>query len=197
MNSRLAANAADATSYTVPIVRPKAVKSRTVKYKQDFEMQSLRVGTGYDIHRTGLGRRLVLGGVTIPWEMGLIGHSDADVVLHAICDALLGAAGLGDIGELFPDTDARYKDAASGRFLAEVRQRVEQAGFRLVNVDVTVLAEKPRLAAHKAAIRASIANLCGIAPDAVGIKAATNEGLDAIGRGEAIACQAVVLLSKP
>lgn len=158
-------------------------------------MQSMRIGTGYDIHRTEVGRRLVLGGVVIPWDRGLVGHSDADVVLHAICDALLGAAGLGDIGELFPDSDPQHKDAASARFVTAVVQRVRAVGYAPVNVDVTILAEQPRLSTYKSAIRESVAGLCGLAASAVGIKAATNEGLDSIGRGEAIACQVVVLLA--
>jgi 2-C-methyl-D-erythritol 2,4-cyclodiphosphate synthase len=154
-----------------------------------------RIGTGYDIHRTAAGRPLVLGGVSIPSDRGLDGHSDADVVLHALCDALLGAAGLGDIGELFPDTEPRYCGVDSRRFVHEVLARVHDAGLRVQNADVTIIAERPRLAPHKPAIRDSLAQLLDIEPGCVGVKAATNEGLDALGRGEAIACWASVLLA--
>lgn len=154
-----------------------------------------RVGIGHDIHRTQAGRPLKLAGVEIPCEFGLLGHSDADVVLHALCDALLGAAGLGDIGELFPDTDPAYRNADSRIFVQEVLRRVRAAGFQVSNVDVTIHAERPRLAPHKPAMRASLAELLQLAPAAVNIKAATNEGLDAIGRGEAIACLAIAALT--
>ncbi|MFQ5807724.1 MAG: 2-C-methyl-D-erythritol 2,4-cyclodiphosphate synthase, partial [Phycisphaerae bacterium] len=136
------------------------------------------------------------GGVPIPHECGLAGHSDADIVLHALCDALLGAAGLGDIGELFPDSDPAYKDADSRRFVAEVLARVRTAGYSVNNVDVIIHAERPKLADHKARIKASLAALLGLPADAVGVKATTSEGLDAIGRGEALACWATVLLAK-
>lgn len=159
-------------------------------------MNAFRIGHGYDIHRIGPDRDLVLGGVTIPWDRGLIGHSDADVVLHAICDALLGAAGLGDIGQLFPDTDPQYRGAASWRFVEAVMERIRAAGYAVQNVDLTILAEKPKLAPHRETMRAAVAALCGLTPDAVGVKAGTNEGCDAIGRGEAIACHAVVLLGR-
>lgn len=154
-----------------------------------------RVGIGYDLHRTAPGRRLVLGGVEIAHELGLLGHSDADAVLHAVCDALLGAAGLGDIGELFPDTDPQYADADSRVFLAEVLARVNRAGYAVSNVDVIIHAQRPRLTAHKPAIRASLASLLSLPEQAVNVKATTNEGLDAIGRGEAIACWAVAALA--
>lgn len=154
----------------------------------------LRIGIGYDLHRLVPARPLVLGGVRILHERGLLGHSDADVVLHALCDALLGAAGLGDIGDLFPDTDPTYRDADSRRFLAEVRRRAEEAGYRVGNVDIIIHAQQPKLGPRKAQIQASVAELLGVAADAVGVKATTNEGLDAIGRGEAIGCWASVLL---
>lgn len=153
-----------------------------------------RTGIGYDLHRTAAGRPLVLGGVRIASEFGLSGHSDADVVLHAICDALLGAAGLGDIGELFPDTDPTHKDADSRVFITEVLRLVRDAGYAARNVDVVIHAERPKLAEYKPQIKASLAELLAISPDAVGVKATTNEGLDAIGRGEAIACWATILL---
>jgi 2-C-methyl-D-erythritol 2,4-cyclodiphosphate synthase len=153
-----------------------------------------RIGIGYDLHRTERRRPLILGGAAIPCEFGLAGHSDADVVLHALCDALLGAAGLGDIGELFPDTDPAYKDADSRRFLAEVLGRVGEAGYRVGNADVIIHAQRPKLGEHKGRIRAQLAELLGLPATSVGVKAKTNEGLDAIGRGEAIACWAAVLL---
>jgi 2-C-methyl-D-erythritol 2,4-cyclodiphosphate synthase len=153
-----------------------------------------RVGVGHDIHRLAPGRPLVLAGVRIPFEQGLLGHSDADVVLHAVCDALLGAAGLGDIGELFPDSEAAYKNAESTRFVAECLHRVRAAGWRVENVDVNILAERPILQAYKPQMRASLATLLEVAVEAVNIKAGTNEGLDAVGRGEALACLAVILL---
>ncbi len=155
---------------------------------------SFRTGLGYDLHRLVPGRPLVLGGVRLPYERGLLGHSDADVVLHALCDALLGAAGLGDIGELFPDTDPAWRGADSRTFVADVLGRVAAAGFRPGNVDLVIHAQQPRLGAVKAEIRSSVAGLLGLPPDAVGVKAKTNEGLDAVGRGEAIACWAAVLL---
>ena len=155
-----------------------------------------RIGVGYDLHRTAAGRPLILGGVRIPSEFGLSGHSDADVVLHAVCDALLGAAGIGDIGDLFPDTDPAFKDADSKRFVAEVLGSVREAGYEVGNVDVIIHAQRPKLAEHKLKIKASLAELLGIGADAVGVKATTNEGLDAIGRGEAIACWAAALLAR-
>ena len=153
-----------------------------------------RTGIGYDIHRVVPNRPLVLGGVRIPCDFGLLGFSDADVVLHALCDALLGAAGLGDIGELFPDSDPANAGADSRRFVADVVQRVREAGYTVENIDLIIQAERPRLTPHKPALRASIAKLLGITADLVGVKAATHEGMDAIGRGEAIACLASVLL---
>ena len=155
-----------------------------------------RVGIGYDLHRTAADRPLVLGGVRIEAPFGLLGHSDADVVLHALCDALLGAAGLGDIGELFPDTDPTWADADSRRFVEEVLRRVRDAGLVVENADIVIHAQEPRLSAYKSAIRASLATLLDISPGAVGLKATTNEGLDAIGRGQAIGCWAAVLLKR-
>lgn len=159
-------------------------------------MTVLRTGIGYDLHRTAEGRPLVLGGVQIPSEFGLAGHSDADVVIHALCDALLGAAGLGDIGELYPDTDPAFKDADSAVFLREVRERLAVVGFAIGNVDVVIHAERPKLSPHKPTIRAKLAELLAIDPDAVGVKATTNERVDAIGRGEAIACTAIALIHR-
>lgn len=155
-----------------------------------------RSGIGYDLHRTHRGRRLVLGGVEIPHEAGLLGHSDADVVLHAICDAMLGASGLGDIGELFPDNDPEYKDADSRTLLRQVVELVSEHDLELVNADVVIHAQTPNLRAHKPLIRSTLAELLGLAPSRVGVKATTNEGLDAIGQGRAIAALATVLLRR-
>jgi 2-C-methyl-D-erythritol 2,4-cyclodiphosphate synthase len=156
----------------------------------------MRVGSGHDTHRLEAGRPLVLGGVRVPHSRGLVGHSDADVVLHAVTDALLGAAGLGDIGDLFPDTDPAYKDADSSRFVAEAMRRLNQAGWRPVNLDVTIFAQEPKLGPVKGAIRDNVARLVGLPPDAVNVKAKTGEGVGHIGRGEAIGCHAVVLIAK-
>jgi 2-C-methyl-D-erythritol 2,4-cyclodiphosphate synthase len=154
-----------------------------------------RVGIGYDLHRLVVGRPLRLGGIVVPHDKGLVGHSDADVVLHAVIDAMLGAAGLGDIGERFPDTDPAYRDADSGQLLRQVFADMRAAGFRPACVDVIIHAEQPRLAGHKPAIRQSLAGLLELPIEAVNVKAKTNEGLDAIGRGEAIACWACVGLT--
>ena len=153
-----------------------------------------RIGIGYDIHRTQAGRPLLLGGVEIPHERGLMGHSDADVVLHAICDALLGAAGLGDIGELFPDSDPAFAGADSRELLRNVVNRIQAAGLRISNVDLVIHAEAPKLGPHKTRIRASLAELLSLPESAVGLKATTNERMGEIGRGEAMACWAAVLL---
>lgn len=153
-----------------------------------------RTGLGYDIHRTALGRRLVLGGVEIAADFGLVGHSDADVVLHALCDALLGAAALGDIGELFPDSDPQHAEADSRGFVRETLARVRGAGYEVVNVDLMILAERPKLGERKLEMRAVIAELLGLTIRDVGVKAGTNERLGEIGRGEALACLASALL---
>ncbi len=154
----------------------------------------MRIGIGYDIHRFGPGRTLVLGGVTLPGETGLAGHSDADVVLHAVIDALLGAAALGDIGTHFPADDSEWKDADSSLLLERTLTLVRDSGFAVENVDVTVIAERPRLAPHVASLRARMAELIGVSGTAVSVKATTNEGIGDIGRGEAIAAVAVALL---
>jgi 2-C-methyl-D-erythritol 2,4-cyclodiphosphate synthase len=156
----------------------------------------MRVGSGHDTHRLVEGRPLVLGGVRVPYPRGLAGHSDADVVLHAVTDALLGAAGLGDIGDLFPDTDPEYKDADSSRFVTEAMRRLNQNGWRLVNLDVTIFAEEPKLGSIKGRIRHNIAALLGLTADTVNVKAKTGELVGHIGRGEAIGCHAVVLIEK-
>ncbi len=160
-------------------------------------MITQRVGLGYDIHRLVKGRRLVLGGVAIPFSKGLEGHSDADVLLHALCDALLGAAGLGDIGEHFPNTDKRYKGISSVVLLREVKKFLDKKGFNIGNVDAVVLAEAPKLMAYKSKMRAMIAKTLKIANDQVNIKATTQEGLGFGAKGkEAIAAYATALIQR-
>lgn len=156
----------------------------------------LRIGQGYDIHALAAGRRLMLGGVEIDHERGLAGHSDADVLLHALMDALLGAAGLGDIGTHFSPAEERWRDASSLALLARVAALLRQDGWRAVNVDATLLAERPRIAPHVPAIRARIAAALGIAEGAVGVKATTNEGMGFVGREEGIAALAVALITR-
>ena len=156
----------------------------------------MRIGQGFDVHPLVHGRKLVIGGVEIAHEKGLEGHSDADVLLHAICDALLGAAGLGDIGDAYPDTDPRWRDADSRFFLTETLARLNRAGWGLVNIDVVIFAQEPRLGPAKADIRHSLAGLLGLPPGAVNVKAKTGEGVGHIGRAEAIACQVVALIDK-
>ncbi len=155
---------------------------------------SMRIGHGYDVHRLVEGRDLILGGVLIPYTKGLLGHSDADVLLHAISDALLGAAALGDIGGLFPDTDPQYKDADSLVLLQQVVAAVRAAGYQPGNIDATVLAQAPKLKPYIAAMRERIAKACGLSADAVNVKATTEEGLGFTGTGEGIAAHAVCLL---
>jgi 2-C-methyl-D-erythritol 2,4-cyclodiphosphate synthase len=154
----------------------------------------MRVGIGHDTHRLVEGRRLVLGGVSIDHPLGLFGHSDADVVCHAVADALMGAAGLGDIGELFPDTDPQWRGLDSTRLLAEVVDRIEQTGWRAVNCDVIIHAQEPKLGGHKPSIRANLSRLLRVELSCVNVKAKTGEHVGPIGRGEAISCHAVVLL---
>ena len=158
--------------------------------------QPFRVGVGYDIHQLVVGRRLVLGGVEIDHPKGLIGHSDADVVLHAVTDAMLGAAGLPDIGDLFPDTDPAYKDADSRVLLKDVQARVSAKGYRASNIDIIVHAESPKLSPFKRLMAESIAALTDLSPDDVSVKAKTNEGMGPLGQSDAIACTAVVLLAR-
>ena len=157
---------------------------------------NIRVGQGYDVHQLVEGRDLILGGVNIPFEKGLLGHSDADALLHAITDALLGAAGLGDIGSHFPDTAAEFKDADSRMLLRKAYQSVQALGWKVVNVDTTVIAQKPKLAPHIPAMRANISADLGLPENCVNIKGKTNEKLGYLGRMEAIEAQAAVLLIK-
>lgn len=153
-----------------------------------------RIGSGYDLHRLVEGRKLILGGVDIPFDKGLHGHSDADVLLHAITDALLGAIALGNIGQLFPDTDPVHKDADSGRLLDEAAKRVADEGWSIVNIDATIVAQAPKLNPHVHAMQAAIADVLGIDERAVSVKPKTNEGVGPEGRGEAISAYATVLV---
>jgi len=157
---------------------------------------SLRVGIGFDLHRLEAGRRCVLGGVELDHDRGPLGHSDGDAVLHAVCDALLGAAGLEDLGTLYSDRDPRWKDADSASLTADVVARVAAAGWRVVNVDVVVATEGPRIAPHRAAMRARMAGLLGVAPEAVNVKGKSLEGLGALARGAGVAVQAVCLIQR-
>ncbi|MFN3438865.1 MAG: 2-C-methyl-D-erythritol 2,4-cyclodiphosphate synthase [Acidovorax sp.] len=157
---------------------------------------NFRIGEGWDVHALVPGRRLVVGGVDVPHTMGLLGHSDADVLLHAITDALLGAAALGDIGSHFPDTDPTFRGADSGVLLAEATRRVRAAGFEIGNIDSTVVAQAPRLAPHIPGMRAAIAHAVGIAQDQVNVKAKTAERLGPVGQGLAMEARAVALIYK-
>jgi 2-C-methyl-D-erythritol 2,4-cyclodiphosphate synthase len=155
-----------------------------------------RAGIGYDLHRLAEGRKLILGGIELPFPKGPVGHSDGDALAHALCDALLGAAGLGDIGGHFPDTDPKWKDASSLRFLEHIRGLLTEHGFTIIHIDATVITEKPKLGPHFPAMRDALAKSLGIAPSAINLKAKTNETVDAIGRGEAIAAQAIATLDR-
>ena len=156
----------------------------------------MRIGHGYDVHRLVEGRDLILGGVKIPYEKGLLGHSDADVLLHAVSDALLGAAGLGDIGRHFPDTDPQYKGADSLELLRQVYRKISGKGYRVGNIDVTMIAQKPKLKDYIPQMQANIAAAVGTAPDRVNVKATTEEKLGFTGTGEGMACHAVCLLEE-
>ncbi len=157
---------------------------------------SFRIGSGHDTHRLVEGRPLILGGVAVPHSRGLMGHSDADVVLHAVTDALLGAAGLGDIGDAYPDSDAEWKDADSRRFVIETVAKLNQLGWRVVNLDVTIFAQEPKLGPVKAVVRDSLATMLALPSADVNVKAKTGERVGHIGRAEAIGCHAVVLIAR-
>jgi 2-C-methyl-D-erythritol 2,4-cyclodiphosphate synthase/2-C-methyl-D-erythritol 4-phosphate cytidylyltransferase len=159
-----------------------------------FSHRLMRIGSGYDLHRLVAGRPLILAGVTIPFDLGLDGHSDADIVCHAVTDAVLGAAGAGDIGRLFPDTDPTWQGANSLALLEAAMARVREAGYRVSNVDVTAIAQRPKLLPYLEAMRANLAAALGVDAGAVSVKGKTNEGVDSMGRGESMACHAVVLL---
>lgn len=154
----------------------------------------MRIGMGYDVHRLTEDRRLILGGVEIPWEKGLLGHSDADVLIHAVMDALLGAAALGDIGQHFPDTDPAYKGISSIRLLEHVAKLLDRNGYTVGNIDATVIAQRPKMAPHISQMRKNMADALGILESQINVKATTEEGLGFTGRGEGIASQAVCLL---
>jgi 2-C-methyl-D-erythritol 2,4-cyclodiphosphate synthase len=158
-------------------------------------MEDMRTGIGIDFHRFAANRKLILGGVEIPHERGLTGHSDADVLLHAICDALLGAAALGDIGRHFPNSDPQYKNISSLRLLSETKQKITTAGFQIENIDATVIAEQPRLAPYIPKMICKIAETLKIEVSQINIKATTSEGLGALGRAEGVAALAIALLS--
>ncbi|UTF60136.1 2-C-methyl-D-erythritol 2,4-cyclodiphosphate synthase [Gilvimarinus sp. DA14] len=155
----------------------------------------MRIGQGFDVHKFGPGEKIVIGGVVIPYSQGLVAHSDGDVLLHALCDALLGACGLGDIGQHFPDTDPQYKGANSRELLRLVYQKIRAAGWQLGNADMTVIAQAPKMAPHIPAMRQAIADDLNSAVSQVNVKATTTEKLGFTGRGEGIAAEAVVLLS--
>ncbi|MEW6008979.1 MAG: 2-C-methyl-D-erythritol 2,4-cyclodiphosphate synthase [Candidatus Omnitrophota bacterium] len=159
-------------------------------------MAEYKVGFGYDIHRLVANRKLILGGVQIPYSKGLFGHSDADVLIHAICDAILGAIGKPDIGELFPNTDKRYKNIASSKLLEIVVKLMKKCGFSLVNLDTVIIAEVPKISRFKDLMKNKIVGILNIKKDNINIKASTNEGISQIGSGKAIAAYAVVLLVK-
>ena len=159
-------------------------------------MTGLRIGHGYDVHRLTEGRRLILGGVEVPYEKGLLGHSDADVLTHAVMDALLGAAALGDIGKLFPDTDAAYAGISSILLLERVAERLREAGYAVVNLDATVLAQAPKLAPYREQMRENLARVLALDNSCVSVKATTAEGLGFTGEGLGIAAHAVALLEK-
>ena len=157
---------------------------------------NFRIGHGYDVHRLVEGRNLILGGVNIPWKLGLLGHSDADVLAHAIMDAILGAAAMGDIGMLFPDNDASYKGADSLELLREVMRRVREAGYEVVNIDATILAQAPKLSPYKLQMRENLAAAAGLDVTRVSVKATTEEGLGWTGNSEGMAVHALALLTK-
>lgn len=162
---------------------------------QGSDTMGFRTGSGFDVHAFGPGDAVILGGVRVPWKQGVVAHSDGDVLLHALTDALLGAAGLGDIGQHFPDSDPRWRGADSSQFVRHAVQLLGERGWRVVNADLTLLAEAPRIAAHREAIRASVAAALGVAPELVNLKATTTEKLGFLGRGEGLAAHAVVLIA--
>lgn len=155
----------------------------------------MQIGIGYDVHRLVTGRQLILGGALIPFEQGLLGHSDADVLVHAVCDALLGSVGLGDIGLHFPDTDPQYKDISSLKLLAQTNAMVRQKGFIIRNIDTIIFAEAPKIGPYRETIQKNLARAVEVAPGCINIKATTTEGLGVIGKGEGIGAMSVVLVS--
>jgi len=160
-------------------------------------MSNLRIGLGYDLHRTIAGRPLVLGNILIPHDQGLDGHSDADVVIHALIDAITGAAGLPDVGQMFPNTDPKYKGINSAELLTATMMEFARTGYRIINTDIIVLAQRPKLSPHKPAMIRRVAELLGVREDQVNIKGKTGEAVDAIGEERAIGCHCVILIEKP
>jgi 2-C-methyl-D-erythritol 4-phosphate cytidylyltransferase/2-C-methyl-D-erythritol 2,4-cyclodiphosphate synthase len=179
--------------FNIKVTRPEDLEA-AARILTSAEANTMRIGQGFDVHAFGPGEHVVLGGVRIPYTRGVVAHSDGDVIIHALCDAVLGALGLGDIGQHFPDSDPRYRGADSRVFLREVAAYMQAAGLKLVNADVTVLAEGPRIAAHRLAMAANLAQDLGVAPARINIKATTAERLGSIGRGEGLAAMAAVLL---
>lgn len=179
--------------FNIKVTRPEDLEA-AARILRNAEATSMRIGQGFDVHAFGAGDHVLLGGVSIPYARGVVAHSDGDVIIHALCDAVLGALGLGDIGQHFPDSDPKYRGADSRVFLREVAAHMRAAGLKLVNADVTVLAEGPRIAAHRRAMAENLADDLGVAPACVNIKATTAERLGSIGRGEGLAAMAVVLL---
>ena len=192
----LIAGAASNLKITTPADLVLAGSILRARHGSRGQSTQMRIGSGFDVHAFGPGEFVMLGGLRIPHSCGVVAHSDGDVVLHALCDALLGAAGLGDIGQHFPDTDSRWRGADSRRFVSEVLARVRARGLEVANVDITVLAQAPRVGPHREPMRTAIAALLGIAPERVNIKATTTEGLGFLGRAEGIASQAIVLLAE-
>ncbi len=169
-------------------------KSKVVFHTSSLTLHPFRVGLGNDIHRLAAGRKLILGGVHVPFEKGPVGHSDGDALAHAICDALLGAAALGDIGRHFPDSDPKWHRASSLKFLRHARQLLKDAGFEIINIDSTIGLERPKLAPHIPAMRAKVARSLGLKPGQVSVKAKTGEGVDAVGEGRAIRADAIAVI---
>jgi 2-C-methyl-D-erythritol 2,4-cyclodiphosphate synthase len=167
---------------------------KTTRVKTKLEKREARSGIGYDLHRLEIGRRLMIGGIQVPFEKGSVAHSDGDVLAHAICDALLGAAGLGDIGTHFPDSDPKWNGTNSLLFLQHMRGLLNKNGFRISHIDAVVILERPKLGPYFPAMREALAKALGVQPDQINLKAKTNEGVDAVGRGEAIAAHAVATI---
>jgi 2-C-methyl-D-erythritol 2,4-cyclodiphosphate synthase len=163
--------------------------------KKKLREKIVRVGIGYDLHRLEAGRKLMIGGIEVPFDKGSVGHSDGDVLAHAICDALLGAASLGDIGKHFPDTDPKWKGVNSLIFLEHLRKILSEKKFCVLHIDAVVITEKPKLGTHFPAMREALGKALGIQPDSINLKAKTNEGVDAVGRGEAIAAHAAATIA--
>jgi len=189
----LAAALVAGSTFNIKVTRREDLKA-AARILQTAEAKTMRIGQGFDVHSFGPGEHVVLGGVRIPHAQGVIAHSDGDVVIHALCDAVLGALGLGDIGQHFPDSDPRYRNADSRLFLREVAALMRSAGLRLVNADITVLAEAPRIGKYRSAMAANLCADLGLAPGLVNVKATTTERLGFIGRGEGLAAMATVLL---